>query len=207
MTIAIERPGSSALATRLLQLTVAWNVVEGFIAVAAGVAAGSVALVGFGLDSFIEVTAAIVLLWRLRLPEHDERVEARERTAHRVVGATFIALATYIFAQAVYILAAGDQPDSSGVGLALAIVSLVVMPVIGLLKRDNAKRLGSRALVAESTETLICSYLSLTLFVGLTANALFGWGWADVAAALAMVPWILKEGIEGLRGEACADEE
>ena len=109
---------------------------------------------------------------------------------------------TYIVLQAAYIVATGEEPDSSTVGLVLALVSLVVMPVLGLWKRNNAKRIGSAALVAESTETLICSYLSLTLFAGLAANAAFGWGWADVAAALAMVPWIAKEGVEGLRAES-----
>jgi divalent metal cation (Fe/Co/Zn/Cd) transporter len=193
--------GSSTLATRLLQLTVAWNVVEGVVAISAGVVAGSVALVGFGLDSFIEVTAAFVLLWRMHLPDHDERVQSRERMAHRVVGATFIALAAYIFAQAAYIVATGEEPESSTVGLGLALASLLAMPVIGLLKRSNAKRLGSAALLAESTETLICLYLALALFAGLAANSVFGWGWADVAVALAMVPWIVKEGVEGLRGD------
>ena len=100
----------------------------------------------------------------------------------------------------------GDEPDESQVGLALSVLSLAVMPGLGLLKRSNARRIGSRALIAESSETLICSYLSLTLFVGLGANAAFGWWWADIAAALAMVPWIVKEGLEGLRGEACEDE-
>jgi divalent metal cation (Fe/Co/Zn/Cd) transporter len=207
LTIANARRGSSALATRLLQLTVIWNIVEGFVAVGAGVAAGSVALVGFGLDSFIEVTAALVLLWRLRLPEHDERVETRERLAHRVIGLTFVALALYIIAQAVYIVITDEKPESSTVGLVLALASLAVMPALGLWKRNNARRIGSAALVAESTETLICSYLSATLFLGLAANALLGWGWTDVAAALAMVPWILKEGMEGLRGDACEGEE
>lgn len=205
VTTAVARSGSPRLATRLLQLTILWNVIEGFVAVRAGVVAGSVALVGFGLDSFIEVTAAAVLLWRMRLPDDDDRVEARERVAHWVVGATFIALAGYIIVQTAYILATGQEPESSPVGLVLALASLTVMPAIGLVKRSNAMRLGSSALVAESTETLICSYLSFALLLGLAANALFGWGWADIAAALAMVPWIAKEGVEGLRGGACDD--
>ena len=198
--------GSRSLALQLLWLTVAWNVIEGVIAVTSGLFARSVALVGFGLDSFIEVTAALILLWRLNLPDHDERVERREQAAHRVVGVTFIALAAYILAQAAYTLASGERPEGSGVGLGLAIVSLVAMPGIGLLKRRNARRLGSRALIAESTETLVCSYLSLTLVIGLGANAALGWWWADIAAALAMTPWIVKEGMEGLRGESCEDE-
>lgn len=198
--------GSRRLAVLLLWFTAAWNVIEGIVAVTSGLAASSVALVGFGLDSFIEVSAALILLWRLGLPDHDERAESRERAAHRVVGITFMALVAYIVAQAAYAFAAGEQPEASGVGLVLAIVSLVVMPGLGLAKRRNARRLRSRALLAESTETLVCSYLSATLFIGLAANAALGWWWADVAAALAMTPWIMKEGLEGLRGEACEDE-
>ncbi len=199
-------PGSRRLSVLLLWFTISWNVIEGVIAVSSGVAAGSVALIGFGLDSFIEVTAAGILLWRLGLPDHDVRAERREATAHRVVGITFLLLATYIGAQAVYTLTVGDEPEVSAIGLALAIISLAVMPGLGLTKRWNARKLRSRALIAESTETLICSYLSFTLFIGLGANAAFGWWWADVAAALAMVPWIVKEGLEGLRGEACEED-
>lgn len=204
--VARTAGGSISLARGLLWLTLGWNIIEGVIAVSSGIVAGSVALVGFGLDSFIEVTAAGVLLWRLGVMEHDEAAQRREATAHRVVGVTFIVLAIYIVAQVAYTLALGGQPEESQVGLALAIVSLIVMPVIGLLKRSNGQRIGSRALVAESSETLICSYLSLVLFIGLGANAAFGWWWADVAAALAMVPWIVREGLEGIRGESCADD-
>lgn len=205
MTTLVRSRGSTSLAVLLLWLTISWNVAEGFIAVGAGIVAGSVALIGFGLDSFIEVTAAGILLWRLRLADEDERTERRERIAHQVVGATFVVLSIYILAQTAYVLATGNEPDSSSVGLVLAVVSLIVMPAIGLTKRWNATRIGSRALIAESSETLICSYLSLALFIGLGANAAFGWWWADVAAALAMVPWILREGLEGLRGERCED--
>lgn len=205
MIAVADAKGSITLARSLLWLTVAWNAVEGVVAVSAGFIAGSVALVGFGLDSFIEVTAAAILLWRIGLLDDDERVEQRERLAHRIVGATFIVLACYIIAQTAYVFATGDEPESSAVGVILSIVSLLVMPVIGLAKRWNARRLGSRALVAESTETLVCSYLSLTLFIGLAANAMLGWWWADPIAALAMVPWIAKEGLEGLRGESCED--
>jgi divalent metal cation (Fe/Co/Zn/Cd) transporter len=197
--------GRRRLATRLLWLTIAWNLIEGVVAVSSGIIAASVALIGFGLDSFVEVIAAGILLWRIGLPDNDGGVERREATAHRVVGATFLLLAIYIGAQALYTVVTGEQPEASGVGLVLAVISLIVMPGLGLFKRSNARQIGSRALVAESTETLVCSYLSLTLFIGLGANAAFGWWWADVAAAIAMVPWIVKEGVEGLRGESCED--
>lgn len=206
MTTIVGVRGSRPLANGLLWVTLAWNVAEGVIAVSSGVQAGSVALVAFGLDSAIEVIAAAVLIWRIGLPEHDERAEGRERIAHRVVGSTFIALAIYIVAEGLYVLVSGREPDASRTGLALALAATLVMPGLGLAKRWNAMRLGSRALVAEANETLVCSYLSLTLVLGLSANALFGWWWADIAAALAMVPWIAKEGLEGLRGDSCEDE-
>jgi divalent metal cation (Fe/Co/Zn/Cd) transporter len=195
-----RQAGSRRLATSLLWITIVWNLAEGGVAVISGIAAASVALIGFGLDSFIEVTAAAILLWRLNLPQRDEAAERRETTAHRIVGFTFILLAAYIGAQTLYALVADDEPGPSNVGLVLSVVSLIVMLGLGILKRWNARRIGSRALIAESTETLLCSYLALTLFVGLAANALAGWWWADIAAALAMVPWIVKEGLEGLRG-------
>jgi len=200
-----EEHACRQLAMTLLQVTAGWNVAEGVVAVTSGVAAGSVALVGFGLDSFIELTAALILMWRLRVGDGDPRVEARELMARRIVGATFIFLALFILAEVVYALESGHEPNTSAVGLTLALLSLALMPTVGLMKRRNAKRLGSPALVAESTETLVCSYLSFTLLIGLGANALLGWWWADLVAALAMVPWILKEGIEGIRGEACED--
>ena len=206
MAIFARPRASIALARTLLWITLAWNVAEGIIAVSSGVVAGSVALVGFGLDSGIEVTAAAILLWRISLDEDDDRTEGRERLAHRIVGATFLALAAYIVSQAAYGLATGSRAEESGIGLALAAVATIVMPVLGLAKLRNATRLSSRSLVAESKETLVCSYLSVTLFLGLGANLVAGWWWADVAAALAMVPWLVREGIEGLRGESCDDD-
>ena len=183
----------------LLYLTVAWNIVEGVVAVGSGVVAGSIALVGFGLDSFIEVFAALTLLWRLR--HEGEAAERAERRALTLIGLTFLLLAAYVLAQAIFTFVGREEPAESPVGIVLSLVSLAVMPGLGLAKRFCALRLGSRALVAESLETLICSYLSLTLFIGLFLNAALGWWWADPAAALAMVPWLAKEGLEGIRGE------
>ena len=203
MTLAISRRGSLTLAMGLLWFTLAWNVAEGVIAVWSGFIAGSIALIGFGFDSSIEVLAAGVLIWRMSLPEHDERAESRERTAHRIVGFTFIAVALYIAAEVVYTLATGNEPAASGSGLVLAVAATIVMPVLGFVKLRNARELQSGALTAEAKETLVCSYLSFTLFFGLAANALLGWWWADIVAAMAMVPWIAKEGLEGIRGESC----
>jgi divalent metal cation (Fe/Co/Zn/Cd) transporter len=194
------------LALWLVVGTLAYNVIEAGVALFSGVRAGSIALFGFGLDSVIESVAAGVLLWRLwhgvrgagetRLANMDARV-------HRVVGGTFIVLAIYILFQAGWTFAARAHPEESLIGIALAIASVVVMPVVSIAKIRVARRLGSRALVAEAKETIACSYLSLALLLGLLLNSTLGWWWADPAAALLMVPWIVKEGIEGLRGDAC----
>ncbi len=212
MSAAITTPDRTtrsrrlALALLFLWLTVGWNSIEGVIAVSAGWRASSTALMGFGLDSFIEVTAAAVLIWRLQAVDGDARVEGRERLARRIIGVTFLTLAAYVLAHAAYSITTGSEAEESRIGLALSVASLVFMPLLGLAKRANARALHSHALIAESHETLVCSYLSATLFVGLLANAWFGWWWADIGAALAMVPWIAKEGIEGVRAEACGDD-
>ncbi|MCG8592180.1 MAG: cation transporter [Proteobacteria bacterium] len=192
----------------LVATTLAYNVVEAIIALALGAAAHSIALIGFGLDSGIEVAAAGVLLWRLRLETQGIAGEARERAerrVHRFIGGTFVALALYVSAQAGWTLWFRTTPDESVVGIALAVASLVIMPLVAWGKLRAAREIGSRALRAEARETLACSYLSFALLVGLAANAALGWWWADPAAALAMVPWLVKEGREGLRGEACED--
>jgi divalent metal cation (Fe/Co/Zn/Cd) transporter len=193
----------------LVGATLVYNVVEAVIALASGAAADSIALIGFGLDSGIEVAAASVLLWRLSLEArgvHGERLERAERRVHRFVGATFILLALYVSAQAGWTLWTRDAPQESLVGIVLAASSLVIMPLVSWGKLRAAREIGSAALRAEAKETLACSYLSFALLLGLAANAAGGWWWADPLAALAMVPWLLREGQEGLRGESCADE-
>ncbi|HLL73651.1 MAG TPA: cation transporter [Pyrinomonadaceae bacterium] len=186
---------------RLEYLTVGWNLCEGAIAVAAGAAAGSTALVGFGLDSFIESTSGGVLIWRLRhAGEGDER---RERIALKLVGASLLLLAAYVATDALWSLFKREPPEVSMVGVALAAVSLVVMPLLARAKRRVAARINSRALAADSRQTDICAYLSAILLAGLAANAAFGWWWADPAAALLMAPIIVREGLEALRGETC----
>lgn len=186
------------LALRLEYFTIAWNVIEALVAVGAGWIAGSIALVGFGLDSLIEVTSASALVWRLkRTGNADEELRA-ERRALRIVGYTFFALGAYITVEAISILFRKSAPDESIVGIVLAAVSLVVMPWLGFAKKKLARRIGSRALEADATETLVCSYLSLTLLIGLGANALWGWWWADPLAALAIVAFVVHEGKEAL---------
>ncbi len=182
-----------------------YNAIEAAIALWSGVAAHSIALVGFGLDSIIEVAAATVLLWRLRVGARgadEEAVEAAERKVHRFVGITFFALSAYVATVSLWALSGGREPAESAVGIALAAASLVVMPTIAWGKLRAADGLKSASLRSEARETLACSYLSLTLLFGLAANALFGWGWADPIAALLMIPWLVKEGVEGIRAES-----
>ena len=180
--------------------TMVYNALEAVVALWAGVGAGSIALVGFGLDSIIELAAAAVVLWRIAIEARgtdSQRVTRAERRVRRFVGATFLALAAYVLMQSAWGLWAGDAPEESVVGLVLAAVSLVVMPVIAWGKLRAAEAIGSGALRAEAKETLACSYLSLCLLLGLAANAAFGWWWADPLAALLMVPWLVREGLEG----------
>jgi divalent metal cation (Fe/Co/Zn/Cd) transporter len=192
----------------LVAATMAYNVAEGAIALWAGAHAGSIALVGFGLDSYIECAAAAALLWRLTVEArgaHPEAVETSEQRVHRFVGATFVALALYVLAQAGWTLWTRDAPGESVVGIILAAASLVIMPLVAWGKLQVARAIYSAALRAEAKETLACSYLSFALLLGLVANAAAGWWWADPVAALLMVPWLVKEGIEGLRGEECCE--
>ena len=197
-----ERRAAVRRGRALEYLTVGWNLVEAAIAVGAGLLAGSTALVGFGFDSLVESSSGVVLLWRLR---EGERGEGRERAALRLVGVCFLVLAAYVLFDATKSLIAREPPDASPVGIALAAVSLVAMPLLARAKRRAAAGLGSRALAADARQTDICAYLSAILLGGLGLNALFGWWWADPFAALLMVPIIVKEGVEALRGETCAD--
>lgn len=190
----------------LVGATMAYNVVEAVLAVSFGLEAESIALLGFGLDSVIEVTAAGALFWRLRVEARGADSEAIERADDRVrfiVGLTFMALALYVTIQAGLTLWRAEPPSQTVPGIILAAASLLIMPAIAIAKLRAADHLGSRALRAEARETLACSYLSLALLVGLAANAAFGWWWADPSAALLMVPWLIKEGREGLSGDDC----
>jgi divalent metal cation (Fe/Co/Zn/Cd) transporter len=198
-------PSLRARAIRLEYFTIGWNVVEAVVALAAGALAGSIALVGFGLDSVIETASGVALLWRFRQQRLAEsRAEAR---ALRVVGLTFFALAIYVGYEAVGDLGQRRAPEFSGVGLALAAVSLGVMPALGVAKRRLALSLNSRALAADSQETLLCAYLSATLLVGLALNGLLGWWWADPVAALAIGGFMVREGYEAFWGEKTKGDE
>lgn len=185
---------------RLEYLTLGWNLGEAAVAIGAGVFAGSTALLGFGIDSLIECLSGSVLLWRL---SHGEKGERREQQARKLVGLSLLVLATYVAYEAAESLIEKEPPAASYVGIGLALLSVVVMPLLARAKRRVAASLGSRAMHADSRQTDICGYLSAILLIGLGANALLGWWWADPVAALAMVPIIGKEGIEAMRGEAC----
>jgi divalent metal cation (Fe/Co/Zn/Cd) transporter len=188
---------------RLEYLTVAWNVVEAVLSIGAGLAAGSIALVGFGVDSVIESLSGGVLLWRLR---DDESGERREPTALRLVGGSLILLAAYVAFEAAQSLYAREPPEASYVGIIVAGVSLAGMPLLARAKRRVASALGSRAMEADSRQTDLCAYLSAILLAGLALNALFGWWWADPVAGLVMAPIIFKEGFDALRGEKKCDD-
>lgn len=183
----------------LAYLTIGWNSLEAIIAVGAGIVAGSIALVGFGFDSVIEVSSGAIILWRLASGEH------RERLALRLVGISFLALAAYVAFDAVKALVYREAPETTYVGIAIAALSLVVMPFLAYQKRKVAVQLNSRAMQADSRQTDLCAYLSAILLGGLILNATIGWWWADPLAAIIMVPIIAKEGIDALRGKACDD--
>jgi cation diffusion facilitator family transporter len=196
---------------RLEWFTVAWNVAEALVAIAAGVAAGSIALIGFGVDSGIEVVAATAVLWRFSQAKANASEEEHgnaERRALVVVSATFFALSAYIAFEAIQGLIAEEQPETSTVGLILAICSLAVMPALAYAKQQTGRALGSRALLADAIETWVCAYLSLALLVGVGLHSALGWWWADPVAALAMLPVIAWQGWETLeesREEQSAD--
>lgn len=190
---------------RLEYFTVVWNTLEGLVAVLAGIVAGSISLVGFGIDSFIEVTSGSVLLWRMSVDSDVHRREANEKRALRIVGACFLLLAAYITYDSISDLWSKRTPEHSIAGILLACASLIVMPILSRAKRKVGRALGSAAMHADAKQTEFCTYLSAILLAGLLLNAFFGLWWADPLAALIMVPIIAKEGIEGLRGRACAE--
>jgi divalent metal cation (Fe/Co/Zn/Cd) transporter len=200
---AIDRAQYVRRGVRLEWFTIAYNSLEGLIALAAGFLSGSIALVGFGFDSAIEVTSGAALLWRLHTDEIERTRERRERASLRIVGVCFVLLALYVTYDALESLVSGEAPERSLPGIGLAAASLIVMPLLAAAKRAVAGRIGSGALTADAKQTQLCTYLSAILLGGLLLNALFGLWWADPAAALAMVPIIANEGWNALRGRTC----
>ena len=194
---------------RLEYLTVGWNSLEAIASIFAGLVAGSIALVGFGLDSVIETSSGLALLWRLR-HANERNAQSRERAeriALRIVGASFLALAAYVGYEAGRDLWNREAPERSVPGIVIAVLSLIAMPLLAHAKRKVARTLNSRALQADSRQTDICAYLSAILLGGLLLNLLLGWWWADPLAGLIMVPIIAREGLEAIQGGPCACNE
>jgi divalent metal cation (Fe/Co/Zn/Cd) transporter len=186
---------------RIEYVSIGWTSLEGVVGIIAGLLAGSVALIGFGIDSIIEVASSAILLWRLSDHPH---ADEREKHAHRLVGIGFLALAAYISFDAFHDLIIHEPPRVSYFGIVYAGACIIVMPLLARAKRRAAAKLNSHALHADSHQSDICTCLSIILLVGLALNALFGWWWADPVAAFCMLPVIIKEGISGLRGESCS---
>lgn len=201
--IVLDRRALAQHGKRLEYFTIAWNSLEGLVAVVAGAIAGSISLVGFGVDSFIEVTSGAALLWRMSLDAEEHNRERIERTALRIVGACFIALAAYVAYEAVNNLNARRASERSITGIVLACISLIVMPLLSRAKRKVGSRMRSAAMNADARQAEFCTYLAAILLSGLVLNAVWGLWWADPTAALVMVPIISKEGVEALRGDVC----
>ena len=201
VSLAPER--QRVLRTRIrvvVAITITWNVIEAVVALVAGGAASSAALVGFGLDSIVEVLSAAAVAWQFTAPDPARR----EHVALRVIAVSFFALAAYVSVDAVLALTGARSPEHSSVGIVLAALSLLVMPFLSWFERRTGRELGSASAVADSKQTLICTYLSAAVLVGLVANSLLGWAWADSVAALGIAAFAVREGLEAWRGEACA---
>lgn len=204
-TVTVPRATLIRRGLMLEYLTVGWNIVEGIVAVGAGVVAGSPSLIGFGVDSFVETTSGGILVWRLRDEDtgrlDEEEIERVEERAERFVGVALLLLAVYVAWDSIQALVSRDEPAPSPVGIVLTAVSIAVMLWLARAKREAGEALGSRALIADSKQTYACWYLSMTALAGLALNALFGLWWADPVAALAIVVLLVREGIEAIRGE------
>lgn len=183
----------------IVGITITWNVIEAFVAIAAGGAASSAALIGFGLDSIVEVLSAAAVAWQFSAPEP----QRRERVALRVIAVSFFALAVYVSVDAVLSMVGLRQPEHSTVGIIIAALSLLVMPFLSWFERRTGRELGSATAVADSKQTLICTYLSAAVLIGVLLNSLLGWAWADSVAALIIAVFAVREGVEAWRGDAC----
>ena len=200
-----ERAALVERGRRLEYFTIAWNAVEALVALVSGIVAGSISLVGFGLDSFIEVASGSLLLWRMSVDVHEHDRERNEKLTLRAVAICFLLLAAYIGYQSAMDLWSKRVPERSTPGIILALVSLIGMPLLSRAKRSVGRALGSAAMVADAKQTDFCAYLSAILLVGLLLNAKFGLWWADPLVGLIMVPIIAKEGVQGLQDKACGN--
>jgi len=203
METALTRGAFAQRGKRLEYFTIAWNSLEGIVAIVAGGIAGSISLVGFGIDSFIEVTSGGALLWRMAVDADVESRTRNEKLTLRIVGCCFLALAAYIAYESISALLRKKAPEHSIPGIILASVSMVVMPILSRAKKNVGNELGSAAMHADARQTDFCVYLSAILLAGLVLNATVGWWWADPIAALIMVPVIANEGVEGVRARTC----
>ena len=194
-----ERARLSRRAQLFAGLSVAYNGVEAVVALVAGAAASSAALIGFGLDSIVEVSSGLVILWQFR----GGLGQTRERQAQRAIALSFLALGAYVAVDSARALLSGAEPDTSVVGIVLAAVSLAVMPFLSLAQRRTGRALHSSSVVSDSAQTMLCSWLSAVLLVGLLLNALLGWGWADPLAGLVIAGVAVKEGVDAWRGQRC----
>lgn len=204
-TVELQPARRNALARRVRLLaaaTITYNIAEAVVAITAGTVASSTALVGFGLDSLVEVSSAAALSWQFSARDHDVR-ESRERLTLKLIALSFFALAAYVVVDSVLAFTGTGEASPSPVGIGLAALSLVVMPFLSWAQRRAGRELGSASAVSDSKQTLLCAYLSAVLLAGLLANALFGWSWADPIAGLVIAAVALKEGREAWRGEAC----
>jgi divalent metal cation (Fe/Co/Zn/Cd) transporter len=200
------RPDRVQQAIHLEYFTIIYNIAEGLVSVVLGGVANSVALIGFGLDSFVESLSGLIVLWRFRSEaQGDGEYATLESHALRYVGWSFFLLSAYIVVESIRKLWLQEQPEPSPLGILLAVLSLIIMPLLARKKYRTGKALDSAAMVGDSKQTLACSLLSVALLLGLSLNAAFDWWWADPIAGLAMVPWLLKEGHEALLGKACCD--
>jgi divalent metal cation (Fe/Co/Zn/Cd) transporter len=183
----------------LVRATIGYNLIEAAVALTAGARASSAALIGFGLDSLVEVGSAAAVAWQFAAPDP----EVRERTALRIIAFSFFGLAAYVIVDAVRALLGAAEARPSTVGIVLAATSLVIMPVLSNLQRRAGRELGSRSVVSDSKQTLLCTYLSAVLLGGLLLNSLFGWSWADPVAALVIAAVAVREGLEAWHGDPC----
>lgn len=207
MDVGITRQRVALRGKRLEYFTIVWNCLEGLAAVVAGAFSGSISLIGFGIDSFIEVASGSMLLWRMSVDADVTHRERNERLSLRTEGVFFLALAGYVGYESIVDLANRRAPEHSFPGITLACCALIVMPLLASAKKRVGVELGSRAMKADAKQADFCVYLSAILLVGLVLNAILNWWWADPIAALTMVPIIAKEGIESLSGNVCCGND